>query len=554
MRDMIDSAALTEMMLCAADALELNKQHINELNVFPVPDGDTGTNMSLTMNTAAAELRKKKLTTVTAVADTAASALLRGARGNSGVILSLLFRGLSKGLKGKETATAADFAKAMTDGVEAAYKAVMKPTEGTILTVSRIAAAAAMEFAQAGSDFELMLVCALESARDALDETIEQNPVLKRAGVVDAGGKGYVTILDAMLASLQGRVVASEAPAQTPAHAVSSDKADFSVFDTGEITFGYCTELIIQRENDKSPDLMRAFFESIGDCVLVVDDDEIIKTHCHTNDPGKVLSEGLTYGQLLAVKVDNMRQQHTNLNEESQAASTGTAAQPESTVAEPEKPFGSVVVCAGAGMAGLFTELGADGIISGGQTMNPSTEDILKVIDRTPAETVFVFPNNKNIIMAAQQCQPLTEKKVVVIPTTTVPQGISALLMMDSADTAEELTEAFTEAASGVHTALVTYAARDSDFDGHDIHAGEYLALMDGALVGSYTDPAAMIHAVAGAMENLDPSLITVYYGEDVDEAAAQSVADSLCASFPDAEVSTINGGQPVYYYMISAE
>ena len=554
MRDMIDSAVFTEMLLCAADALELNKQSINELNVFPVPDGDTGTNMSLTMNNAATELRKKKLPTVTAVADTAASALLRGARGNSGVILSLLFRGISKGLKGKETATAADFAKAMTDGVEAAYKAVMKPTEGTILTVSRMAAAAAVEFAEAGSDFELMLVCALESARDALEETVEQNPVLKRAGVVDAGGKGYVTILDAMLASLQGRVVASEAPVQAATHTASAAKADFSEFDTGEITFGYCTELIIKRENDKSPDLLRAYFESLGDCVLVVDDDEIIKTHCHVNDPGKVLSEGLTYGQLLAVKVDNMRQQHTTLNEESRAFSEVEEAPAENTVAEPEKPFGSVVVCAGDGMAQLFTELGADGIISGGQTMNPSTEDILKVINATPAETVFVFPNNKNIIMAAQQCQPLTDKKVVVVPTTTVPQGISALLMMDSADTAEALTEAFTEAASGVHTAQVTYAARDSDIDGHDIHAGEYLALMDGALVGSYTDQAVMAQAVADAIKAVDPSLITVYYGEDVKEADAEKISDIIGKDFPDAEISLINGGQPVYYYMISAE
>ena len=548
MREFIDAAVFKDIILCASAALEQNRQLINELNVFPVPDGDTGTNMSLTMGAAAAELSKKSFPTLSAAADCAASAMLRGARGNSGVILSLLFRGLAKRLKGAEKADAKLYAAAMSDGVDAAYKAVMKPAEGTILTVSRVATSAAVEFAEHGSDLELMLSCAVESAIEALADTINLNPVLARAGVVDAGGKGYVFILEATLSVLRGE---SFVPVEHVADAAEEPKerADFSDFSTGEIAFAYCTEFICGRENPKEPALLRTFLEGLGDCVVVVDDDEIIKVHVHTNVPGTVLTEALTYGPLLKVKIENMREQHSEM-----AGGEAAAVNAEPKIAEPEKPFGAVAVCAGAGMAGLFRELGADRIVTGGQTMNPSTEDILTEINRTPAETVFVLPNNKNIIMAAEQCIPLTEKNVVVIPTKTVPQGITALLSLDETATEDEITEGMAEAIASVHTALVTYAARDSDFDGHQIHAGEYLALLDGSLVGSYTNIDTLLDELSWSVDELAPAVISVYYGEDVHEEDADRAAAKLGACFPDAEISVVNGGQPVYYYMISIE
>ena len=542
------------MLLCANAALEENKQKINELNVFPVPDGDTGTNMSLTMNSAAIELGRKQTDTVGAVADCAASALLRGARGNSGVILSLLFRGIAKSLKGRETATAAEFAAAVSAGVDAAYKAVMKPAEGTILTVSRLGAQAAVAFAKDSTDFEGMLDALLVAAREALADTQNINPVLRRAGVVDAGGEGFVLVMDAMLGYLQGRTAAPVTAAAPDAAQAPKEGADFSEFDTGEITFGYCTEFIVARENNKSPELLRSFLKNLGDCVVVVDDDEIIKVHVHTNVPGEVLTEALTYGPLQTVKIENMRNQHTALSgkEDAPEAAAETEAEPE--VAKPEKQFGVVAVSAGEGMANLFRELGVDRVVTGGQTMNPSTNDILKEINRTPASTVFVFPNNKNIIMAAEQCVPLTEKKVVVMPTKTVPQGISALLNFNPENSEEQLEADMKEAISHVHTAMVTYAARDSDFDGHIIHAGEYLALMDGALLGSYTNIKTLFKELSWAFDEIAPEFITVYYGEDVQEDDAQEAAKTIIDCFPDAEVSVVSGGQPVYYYMISVE
>ncbi|MCI6359421.1 MAG: DAK2 domain-containing protein [Clostridiales bacterium] len=543
----MDAAAFREMFLCANAALEENKQTINELNVFPVPDGDTGTNMSLTMNAAAIELSKKSHSEIGAAADCVASALLRGARGNSGVILSLLFRGIAKSLKGKECATASDFSAALTAGVDAAYKAVMKPAEGTILTVSRIAALAAVEFAKDNDDMELMFDCLLQAAKGALADTVNQNPVLQRAGVVDAGGEGFVVIMDAMLAWMQGRA-AAPVTAAVPA-AVPVSGANFSEFDTGEITFAYCTEFIVARENQKSPELLRSFLENLGDCVVVVSDDEIVKVHVHTNVPGDVLTEALTYGPLQTVKIENMRNQHTALSGEAQPDGPE-----EPAIAPAEKPYGVVTVCAGAGMSEIFQELGADRIVTGGQTMNPSTEDILTEVNKTPAETVFVLPNNKNIIMAAEQCVSLTEKQVVVIPTKTVPQGVSAMLSFDPSGEQAQIVQALTGAAEGVRTVLVTYAARDSDFDGHDIHAGEYLALLDGALIGSFSDFAELLQTVSDTVEDLEPEIISVYYGEDVRETDAEEVGVALENAFPDADVSVVNGGQPVYYYMISIE
>ena len=538
------------MLLCANAALEENKQRINELNVFPVPDGDTGTNMSLTMNSAAIELGRKQTDTVGAVADCAASALLRGARGNSGVILSLLFRGIAKSLKGRENANAAEFAAAVSAGVDAAYKAVMKPAEGTILTVSRLGAQAAVEFAKESTDFEAMLEALLAAAREALADTQNINPVLRRAGVVDAGGEGFVLVMDAMLGYLQGRTAAPVTAAAPAAAAAPKEGADFSEFDTGEITFGYCTEFIVARENSKSPELLRSFLNNLGDCVVVVDDDEIIKVHVHTNVPGEVLTEALTYGPLQTVKIENMRNQHTALS----GSDAPAAPEAEPAVAAPEKQFGVVAVSAGEGMANLFRELGVDRVVTGGQTMNPSTEDILTEVNKTPAEVVFVLPNNKNIIMAAQQCIPLSDKKVIVIPTKTVPQGITAMLSFDPAS-AEDVIEAEMSAAiESVHTAQVTYAARDSDFDGHDIHKGEYLALMDGALLGSNADLDKVLLAIADAATDLDPEIVSIYYGEDVKADAAQHAAELVGGRLPMSDVNVVDGGQPVYYYMISFE
>ena len=552
MKELIDAAVFRDIILCASAALEQNRQLINELNVFPVPDGDTGTNMSLTMGAAAAEMKKRDFPTLTAAADSAASAMLRGARGNSGVILSLLFRGLAKKLKGCEAADAKTYAAAMSAGVDAAYKAVMKPAEGTILTVSRVATSSAVEFAEHGGDLELMLSCAIESAQEALADTVNLNPVLKRAGVVDAGGKGYVFILEATLAVLRGEAYVADAqPEEGEAPVEVKERADFNDFSTGEIAYAYCTEFICGRDNPKDPDELRSFLQTLGDCVVVVDDDEIIKVHVHTNVPGTVLTEALTYGPLLKVKIENMREQHSEMAG-GEAAHASEPAEPE--FAPAEKPYGAVAVCAGEGMAELFSELGVDRIVTGGQTMNPSTEDILTEVNRTPAETVFVFPNNKNIQMAAEQCIPLTEKQVVVIPTKTVPQGISAMLMMDESADVDSLREAMLEAAAGVHTALVTYAARDSEYDGFEIHAGEYLALMDGALLGSYTELDKLFDALGDKAEEYSPAVVSVYYGEDVSDSDAEGAGELFTSRFPDAEISVVNGGQPVYYYMISIE
>lgn len=533
------------MLLCAAAALEVNKQHINELNVFPVPDGDTGTNMSMTMSAGATEIRRKKPNGVGEVTKCAADALLRGARGNSGVILSLLFRGLSKSLKGKDTCTAYEFAQAMSEGVEAAYNAVMKPAEGTILTVSRLSASAASDFAETGSDIELLLSCALESAKETLAQTVNMNPVLKKAGVIDAGGKGYVVILEAMLQSLRGEVTPDS---YNTGNIEMNEAADFSDFDTGDITFAFDTVFIVRRtDNGKPLDKLRAYLGSIGDSLVIGESDDAFKVHVHTNIPGDALSEAQKYGMLETAKIENMRTQHDELV----AASNAESEKP----AEPEKEFGTVVVCVGKGMENLFVELGADRIVTGGQTMNPSTEDILKAIEATPASVVFVFPNNKNIIMAAEQCVPLTEKKVVIIPTTTIPQGVAAMLSMDTySQTEEEIVENANDAKRNVHTALITYAARDSDFDGYEIKAGEYLGLLDGALLGSNADISILVETLASKLEALSPEFLTVYYGEDVNAEDAQSVGAILSEKHPSAEMSIINGGQPVYYYMISAE
>ncbi len=551
MKDYIDAASFKDMVLCAEAALKENETLINELNVFPVPDGDTGTNMALTLQSAGDELRKKDYKSIEEVSAGVANAVLRGARGNSGVITSLLFRGISKRLKGLETVGVQEFAGALSDGVDAAYKAVMKPAEGTILTVSRLAAKAATEAAELGSDLEGMFICAIKAGNEALRNTEELNPVLKRAGVVDAGGKGYMIMLNAMLACLRGEAVVSEKTQPI------ADNSAFAAFDTEEITFAYDTVFIVRKTSeDEDLTKFRAYLDSIGDSIVIGESDESFKVHVHTDIPGEVLTEAGKFGTLELAKIENMKMQHDDLLAGKKAISTDDLDEEDENpgIAAPEKEYGVVAVCAGAGFEALFRELGADGIVTGGQTMNPSTYDILKEINRTPASTVFVFPNNKNIIMAAEQCVPLTEKKVVVVPTKTVPQGITALLNFDPQGGLEQVTTAMNDAIEGVHTALVTYAARDSDFDGHCIHAGEYLALLDGALIGNYTSIKTLFSELCWSLNELNPSAITVFYGEDVNEKDADEVKDAISGVFPEADVSVINAGQPVYYYTISVE
>ena len=542
MRQTINGAEFRRLVVSAAASIEINKQTLNELNVFPVPDGDTGTNMSMTINAAAAELRKTEDPTLEKAASATASATLRGARGNSGVILSLLFKGISKKLKGCTECDGVLWAAALQEGVDAAYKAVMKPAEGTILTVARLAAAKAAQAAQENNFFEFVHEAATEEAKVALANTVNQNPVLKKAGVVDAGGKGWLFVLEAMLSALRGGdIIAPEAGT-----AEVKEQADFSDFDTEDITFTYCTEFIISRENDKDPQALRAFLDSLGDSLVLVDDDEIIKVHVHTNDPGKALHEAVEYGSFVTVKVENMRLQHTEkvMSEQEMAPQ----------IAEPEKSFGVVSVCAGAGLADVFINLGVDGIISGGQTMNPSTQDILEAVNKVPAETVFVLPNNKNIIMAAEQVDALTPKHVVVIPSKTVPQGVTAMLSFNSEGTEEENAEAMTEALGTVDTMQITYAARNSDFDGYDIHEGDYLALYGSQLFGTSQDIRVLLRALAEKVRDEGKEYITIYYGSDVKEKHAQKAADIFADLCPEADVNLLCGGQPVYYYLISAE
>ena len=544
----IDGGIFRRMILSAAASLQMQKQHINELNVFPVPDGDTGTNMCMTLGAAVRLLQQPKQMDVGRVAGGAASALLRDARGNSGVILSLLFRGMSKSLKGAETCTGAEFAAALAEGVEAAYKAVMKPAEGTILTVSRLAAAAAGEKAEVCDEPEAVLEAAVEAAKAALAETVNQNPVLKKAGVVDAGGKGWLLILEGMLAALRGQDI--EMPTEEQAGDVK-DAADFSDFATEDITFTYCTEFIVSRQSEKDPEMLRSFLSGLGDSLVLVDDEEIIKVHVHTNQPGIALQEALEYGYLVKVKIENMRLQHTEKLLEKQEMAEQQQAEP---VAAPEKPFGVVSVCAGDGLAAVFRDLGCDQIVSGGQTMNPSTQNILSAINRTPAETVFVFPNNKNIIMAAEQTIPLTEKTVIVIPSKTVPQGVTALLSFDPDGTAEANTKAMTEALGTVETMQITYAARDSDFDGYEIHQGDYLALCGGALFGTAQELAVLLQRLASHVAEDGREFVTLYTGVDTTPEVGQQALEIFQAACPDAEVTLVEGGQPVYYFLISAE
>ena len=563
MRQTIDAAAFQQMVIHAAAAISVEKQQVNDLNVFPVPDGDTGTNMSLTIAAAAGEMKKKSYDTVGQAAQATASALLRGARGNSGVILSLLFRGFAKAIKDRETVDGRDLAIALDFGVAAAYKAVMKPAEGTILTVSRMAAARAAGTAREDNCAEAVLAAAIEEGQAALADTVNQNPVLKKAGVVDAGGKGFLIILQGMLDQLQGKPM-PELSEEEP----EEEKADFGALSAEEITFAFDTVFIVRKPSPHvNLEPFRTYLNGIGDSLVIGEDDEAFKVHVHTNIPGAALTEAQKYGTLELAKIENMRTQAEDLAAGRHVQSTddleaveeelenqGCApAQP--VKAAPEKEYGYVAVCAGAGLEAVFRDLGVDGIISGGQTMNPSTEDILREIDRTPAHVVYVLPNNKNIIMAAEQCVRLCEDKtVVVLPTKTVPQGIAAMLAVDPDAGREELTQIMTEAAQRVRTAEITYAARDSDFDGFAIKEGDYLALMEHQLFGTDRDLDALLDRLARSEDIQSAEFLSIFYGEDVTEEQAQEAAQKFTDACPNAEVNLLPGGQPVYYYMISAE
>ena len=558
MHDTINGAMFKEMLLFGTVSIAQAQQAINDLNVFPVPDGDTGTNMSLTIQTAAQELKKIEPATVDQAASVTASALLRGARGNSGVILSLLFRGISKELKGCKEADGAAFAAALQEGVAAAYNAVMKPAEGTILTVSRLAAERAVNAAEEHNSVEYVIEQAIAQGEITLAQTTDMNPGLKKAGVVDAGGKGFLLILGGMLSALRGE----ERPELTEENA--QEKADFAMLNEEDITFTFDTVFIV-RKSGRSIEPFRRFLDGIGDSLVIGEDDEAFKVHVHTDIPGEALTEAQKYGTLELAKIENMRTQAQQLAAGGKAQSTDDleaieqeleAAEHENAgEAEPEKDFGFLAVCAGEGLANVFTDLGADGVISGGQTMNPSTESILKEIKKVPAHTVFVLPNNKNIIMAAQQCIGLTEKTVVVIPTASIPQGVSAMMAVDpDMSDADAIAKAMTDAAQCVSTAQITYAARNSDFDGFDIHEGDYLALLDGKLLGTDRDVSALLDGLSDEAASREAEFITVFYGEDVNEEDAHKACDAFTRKCPDAEVNLICGGQPVYYYIISIE
>ena len=536
------------MVVEGALAIAEKKEQANELNVFPVPDGDTGTNMSMTMGAAKDEMQRLSEPSLAKAADATASALLRGARGNSGVILSLLFRGMAKKLREKDEADGRDFALALREGVDTAYKAVMKPAEGTILTVTRVAAQHAVELCQADPTLSVMAVfeAVLERGQTALQETTKQNPVLEKAGVVDAGGFGFLTIFEGMFDAFRGIHKERQIDTAEPQRAA----ADFGAISDEDITFTYCTEFIAERK-DKARNVgrMRALLNEIGDSLVVVEDDDIVKVHVHTDQPNKALEEGLKFGPLLTVKIENMREQHTAKVIE------GTVAPAERVIKEPEKKYGFVAVAAGDGLKSVFEDLGCDVVVQGGQTMNPSTEDILRAVDATPAEIVFVFPNNKNIIMAAEQAADLSEaKKVVVVPTKNIPQGISAMLVFDPESEADANTQTMEEAISGVHAGQVTYAARNSDFDGKKIKEGEYLALCEGKLTANSKRQSEVLKKLAREMVTDESAFATIIYGEGVTEEDAARVEEIFRKENRNLEITVINGGQPIYYYIISVE
>lgn len=552
---------LRDAVISAANNLYNNRKSVDDLNVFPVPDGDTGTNMSMTLANSVRELEKLLGASAGKVASVNASALLRGARGNSGVITSLLFRGFAKGMGEDECVTAENLANAFTLGVEAAYKAVMKPTEGTILTVARIAGEYANKAKDEGKDALGVFEAALEGAKKALAETPELLPVLKKAGVVDAGGQGFVVILEGMLSVFKdGKVIESKAVASNEEEEADEARNAAGEFE-GEITFTYCTEFIVNRNSEckKEPNELRLFLETIGDCVVVVDDEEIIKVHVHTDHPGNAIENALTFGQLVHLKIENMRDQHERAKHDANNARKKPAKSADLTETftpvEPTNPVGFVSVCAGDGIANLFRDLNVDTIVSGGQTMNPSTDDILKAIEATPAETVYVLPNNKNIIMAAEQTIPISTRKVIVLHTRTIPQGISAMLAFDPDSDNEANAIEMQKAAERVATGQITFAARDSDYDGHKIKKGELLALNNGKVSFVDTDLEKTVLRLTKQLIGKNSEFVTVIYGEDVSDEKAAELERQLNEKFGSkVEITFVSGGQPIYYFIISVE
>ncbi|MGN0521536.1 MAG: DAK2 domain-containing protein [Eubacterium sp.] len=553
---MITGLMFRDSIISAANNISNSRQAVDALNIFPVPDGDTGTNMSMTITAAAKEMAAlPDDCTIDEASSRCASALLRGARGNSGVILSLIFRGFSKGFKGLEEAGGKDIANAFKEGVDAAYKAVMKPTEGTILTVVKEASKAAKEMADIVDDPLEVGFAALQAAKQALAKTPEQLPVLKKAGVVDAGGQGLVLVFEGMESVWHNGVIVQPldgsgvTPVSTPSKSTVANASD-------DIEFGYCSEFLIEKSNkskEKDPLKLRAYLESIGDCVVVVDDSDIIKVHVHSNEPGNVIQAALKYGQLINIKIDNMRYQHAN-------AEVGVREGDEiikPRVSEPENDYGFVAVCAGEGLSELFSDIGADVIVSGGQTMNPSTDDILNAVMNTPAKTVFVLPNNKNIIMAAEQAVSLaTDREVRVLQTKTIPQGISAMLTFDETADTDENQMNMMAAAQAVETAQVTFAARDSEIDGKKVKEGEIMGLCNGKIkfIGSDINDIA-VKSTEKLFKRGDHSLVTIIYGEGAEEEDAARVEAALNKKYgTDIEISIVNGGQPIYYYIISVE
>ena len=553
---MITGLMFRDSIISAANNISNSRQAVDALNIFPVPDGDTGTNMSMTITAAAKEMATlPDNCTIEEASARCASALLRGARGNSGVILSLIFRGFSKGFKGLEAAGAKDIANAFKEGVDAAYKAVMKPTEGTILTVVREAKDAAVKMAEIQNDPLEVGFAALQAAKEALAKTPDLLPVLKKAGVVDAGGQGLILVFEGMESVWHNGVIVQPldgsgvTPVSAPSKSTVAQASD-------DIEFGYCSEFLIEKSSsakEKDPIKLRAFLESIGDCVVVVDDNDIIKVHVHSNEPGNVIQAALKYGQLINIKIDNMRYQHANAD---MGVKDGEKII-EPQILTPENEYGFVAVCAGEGLEELFRNIGADVVVSGGQTMNPSTDDILNAIMNTPAKTVFVLPNNKNIIMAAEQTIPLaTDRKVRVLQTKTIPQGISAMLAFDESSTADENQITMMSAAEAVQTAQVTFAARDSEVDGQKVSEGEIMGLCNGKIKFIGTD---IIDIAVKSADRLfkknEHSLVTVIYGEGISEEDAAKVEETLSKKFgSNVEVSVVDGGQPIYYFIIAVE
>lgn len=551
---MLTGKMFRDGVISAANNIANSRKSVDALNIFPVPDGDTGTNMSMTIGAAAKEMAVLPDTcSIGEAASKCAAALLRGARGNSGVILSLIFRGFSKGFKELEEADGKDVAKAFELGVKAAYKAVMKPTEGTILTVVRKASEAATELSKTVNDPMEVAFTAMMAAKEALAETPNQLPVLKQAGVVDAGGQGLVLIFEGFHSVFANGVIVQ--PLEAPQEPAKQEPKSTVAAASDDIKFGYCSEFLIEKAKDakeKDPLKLRAFLESIGDCVVVVDDTDIIKVHVHSNEPGNVIQAALKYGQLINIKIDNMRYQHRNAQEGVDEAEQAERLEP----VAPENEYGFVTVCAGSGLAELFKDIGADVVVSGGQTMNPSTDDILNAIKATPAKNVFVLPNNKNIIMAAEQAARLAEgRKVVVLQTKTIPQGISAMLMFDDEADTDKNALAMTQAAENVQTALVTFAARDSEVEGIPVKKGEIMGLCNGKIRFVGADKVDIAFKAASKLiRKYQGEIVTLIYGEDTTEEEAEALKQKLEEKFGDLEISIVNGGQPIYYFIVSVE